>query len=655
MVPPVGSEPEPLSLEQVSLIREHLREVVVSPAFAGSKRAPDFLQLLVEHSLAGRKDALRERMIGAEMFGRPVDYDTANDAVVRVKASEIRRRLAQYYGEMEGIPAVRIDLPVGGYVPKFIWATAKTRSVAAGVNSSPASDSAIDSPAQTQPTEGEPIPLAPTHPSSPRFSHPPVLTVSAAGILLLLAAVFFSYRAGVAGAPDSHIRTIAILPLLNLSGDPSQDYLADGMTEELTAELGQAASLRVISRTSTTTYRGTKKTLPEIARELNVDDIVEGSIGREKSRIRITTQLIDAKSDQYLWAHTYDCDVKSVLDLQSEVAAAIAAQISSKLTPAEKQRLSHPRHANPEAVDLYLQGMQRTSSDDHKGAAALFQQAIAKDSNYAQAHAALSFAYWKLGDMGWMPYAEAFSEQRAEALKAIDLDDSRPEPHLEVGLAALSENWDFVTTEREFKRALQLNPNASAVHWAYAIYLERAGRLDQSVAEARLAAEIDPVSSFSHSSLAYTLYCSRQYTAALAEVEKGVSPRCRQFLLGLLYAEMGQYENAIQDFKELGDAPHALGHLGNVLARAGHPSEARETIAKLNRHITQTGIGRYEVGIVYAGLKEKDAAFKSLEQALSVRDKGMTFLLIDPCLDPLRSDPRFQRIVQRVGFPDTRP
>lgn len=642
MIPSVdpSAEPHKLSSEQVGMVRIHLREVLSSTAFAGGKRAQEFLQLVIDHGLAGQLDSLKERMIGAEMFGRSVDYDTANDAVVRVKATEVRRRLAQYYREAVPAPPVRIELPVGSYVPKFFWAPpTKSCSVAE-------SQEAIDS----QSPRVEPDPQA------SRISLRGWMLLLAT-ILLLLVAGFFGFKRFNSPLGNQQIRSIAILPLVNLSGDPSQEYFADGMTEELTAELGKVTPLRVISRTSTMTYKGTKKTVPEIARELHVDGIVEGSIGREGNRVRIITQLIDSRSDQHLWAHSYDRDMTSVLELQSDVAQAIADQIRIELTPQQQARLNRTQRVNAEAVEMYLQGMQRMNSGNPRSAIDFFRQAIEKDSSYAAAHAALASAYGWMGEAGWMSYSVAFSQQKAEALRAIELDDSRPEPHLDLGVAAVNQNWDWATQGKEFQRALQINPNAAVVHWANANYLNRIGRANEAIAEAKLALQLDPVSSRSYINTSFIYYYARQYDQAFAQIERAVAlhsdPGGTLFPLGIIYVEKGFYDQAIQEFQKLGNLPHALGHMGNAYARAGRAAEARLIIPRLKEHVDKTGVGRYEIALIYAGLKENDQAFAWLERGYQVRDKGLTYLLVDPCLDPLRSDPRFHSLLQRVGLPAT--
>ena len=639
-------KPDSHDLKRANSVRKALQEILASEAFKGGKRAQDFLQLIVDHALACRFDSLRERMLGAEMFGRPVGYDTANDAVVRVKATEVRKRLAQYHQNLTSPPKVRIDLPTGTYLPQFLFES-PAPTVQAPL---PATDTG---PATTAAAIG-PNEIPPASPAVHR-SHPLRLALLLAGCAVLAVVSYYALQRSRRSSAAQQIRSIAILPLQNLSGDPSQDYFADGMTEELTTELGQVNALRVISRTSTMTYKGTKKTLPEIASELHVDAIVEGSVEREDGHVRITTQLIDSNTDQHIWAHSYDRDMTSILELQSEVARAIADQIRIELTPAEQARLNRPQHIDPQAVELYLQGRHQEDIADPKGAFDYFQQAVAKDPNYAAAHTSLANVYGWMGEGGWIPYAEAFSRQKEEAVKAIALDDSSPEPHLELGAAAMDQNWDWPTQEKEIQRALDLNPNSAAVVEAYASYLMRIGKTGQAVAETQFSLQLDPVSSRSFLTAAFDSYFARRYDLALNQMQAAAAlehkPDESFFPLGVIYVEKGRYDEGIQEFQKIGDQPHALGHMGNAYARAGRPDQARDLLPKLMQHILKTGVGRYEIALVYSGLKDNDNAFAWLEKAYQAHDKGLTYLRVDPCLDPLRTDPRFRDLEKRVGLP----
>ncbi len=647
------SNREEFSPERLGLVRDHLKDVFASKAFAGSKRAQDFLQLIVEHALAGRLDNLRERMLGAEMFGRKIDYDTANDAVVRVKATEVRRKLAQYYHETTKPPLVRIELPSGSYVPKFHW------------QSPPKSLTDSHSGPHSRPPSGD-DPPAPTEPSAipapaVTFHQRRVLVGTLAGLATIAAIGYIGFKVWPRGSPAEH-HAIAVLPLQNLSGDPGQDYFADSMTEELTADLGQVSASRVISRTSTMTYKGTTKALPQIARELGVDTVVEGSVLRQGNQVRITAQLIDARTDHHLWARSYVRNLNDILTLQDEVARTIADQIRIAVTPEERARLTRPRIVDPQAQELYFQGTQASDTGNPRSAIGNFQKAIDKDPNYAQAYAALANNYEWMGQAGWMPYSEAFSKGKAAAIKAIALDEALPDGHVALAYAAMYLDWDWATEGTEFKRALELNPNSATVRWAYSSYLEHMGRLPEAISELQLALQLDPVSSRAFQNSAFVYYYARQYDQALSQMQRASAlqhePTELIYALAVIYVEKGMYEEAIQQFQKLGDQPHALGHMGNAYARMRREAEAREMISELQRHVQNTGVGRYEIALVYAGLGEKDEAFAWLEKSFAARDKGLTYLKIDPCLDPLRSDSRFQDLVRRVGLPpliQTRP
>jgi TolB-like protein/Tfp pilus assembly protein PilF len=633
--------------EQRAAVRDHLQNVLSSDAFKGGKRAQDFLQLVVEHTLAGRLDSLRERMLGAEMFGRPIDYDTGNDSVVRVKASEVRRRLAGYYQTLKTPTAVRIELPTGTYVPQFQWAPIEERS------NSPAPEEPANSQPDLDVIEGnQPPPAGPAATSG--FSlHSQELSLAV--VVSLVAAAIFGIYLWRNSPERSQIHSIAILPLANLSGDPNQEYFADGMTEELTRDMRHIASLRVISSTSASTFKGTKKPLGQIARELAVDGIVEGSIEREGDRVRITIQLYEAKSNQQVWAQPYVRDTNSALELQSDVARGIADQIQLKLSSPEEARLSRSLPIKPGAVDLYLRGLEQLNSGKPSGAIEILHKAVAQDPQYSAPHAALADCYDLMAERGEMANDEASSREKAEALKAIELDETNPEGHLELGQAALNQNWDWTTFQHELERAKELDPNSARLHWAYSSYFNSIGRQDEALAEAKIALQFDPASFRSHLNMAVLYLALQQFDQAASEAkqaeESGQGGPGPSIVPGIADVESGRYDEAIQAFKQIGDAPLALGRLGNAYARASRTAEARAIIPKLEGQIDRTGIGRYGIALIYAALNDRDHAFQWLDKAYQAHEYMMIFLKIDPALSPLRSDPRFGDLVHRVGFP----
>ncbi len=640
-------------------MHEHLDEVLDSVAFAGSRRAQEFLRLIVGHALGGETALLRERMIGAEMFGRPIGYDTGSDSVVRVKASEVRKKLAQYYREIGGKPIVRIELPSGSYVPLFIFdakqdepQTQETIAPKQPSTPVPVAELALtQEPAPSQPLETVETLSKPENTRSRRTRRMFGLGL---GLLLLVFGAFGIFAWRGASKPRPQIHSIAILPFENLSGSPDQDYFADGMTDELITDLGQVSALRVISRTSTMSLKGTKKLLPEIARELGVEGIVEGTLQREGDQVRITAKLIDARHDEVLWANTYTRDLTNALALEADLAQTIADKVNANVSPQTHTRMARMRPVNVEAQDLYLRGMQRLNADQCPEAKSYFEKAIEADPKSAQAHAALANCYGRLGENGTMAYDEAFSMQKMEASKAIAFDESLPEGHAELANAAMNLSWDWTTAAREFRRALELNPSSVVAHERYAIYLERVGRFEEAVEEVERGIALDPSSDRSYREAIFTYYFARRYDQALAlhnrALASGITRTEDNFFLGDLYAEKGMYAKSISAFKAGGDNAHWLGHLGNAYARAGDTIAARRVIAKLVNHVPRDSVGRYEIALVYAGLGDKQKAFAWLEESYKAHDEGLTNLKLDPCMDPLRSDPRFTDLMRRVGL-----
>jgi TolB-like protein len=653
--PPPLHESDILTSDQIAMVRAHLEKVLSSRTLAGSRRTQAFLRLIVAHALEGETDNLRERMIGAELFGRPVSYDTGNDSVVRVRASEVRRKLAQYYGnELREIePRVRIELPSGSYVPRFHFAEPHSPAI-----------------------ESTPLPSIPSRPLQPEVASPgatqeqpgeetgsrrrpsralPILVVSVAACVVLAVLGLIALQRWRSGSASSKgIHSIAVLPFENLSGSSSQDYFADGLTEELINDLGQVSTLRIISFTSSMSFKGTQKKLPEIAKDLSVEGIVEGGVLRDGNQVRISVQLIDARTDRPVWASTYVQDVTSVFAWQGEVAQSITEEISIKVTPQEQARLERRYPADAQAQDLYLHGLLLRNASDCKGAIGNFQQAIVRSPGYAQAHSALASCYGMLGESGQMPYQEAFGRQKAEARQAIALDNSLSEAHAELANTAMTLDWNWPAAAAEFREALDLNPSSATNHEKYAFYLVRTGHPQQAITEIEQSVDLDPVSASTFHAEGFIYYFAHQYEQALAVTRtvRGLNIDLPDwnFLLGAVYAAKNQYPEAIRAFLQSGNGPYALGHLGNAYARAGQTGEARKVVPMLEDDVRRDGVGRYEIALVYAGLGDKDQAFRWLEDAARAHDVGMVYLRIDPCLDPLRSDPHFADLLERTGL-----
>jgi TolB-like protein/Flp pilus assembly protein TadD len=471
------------------------------------------------------------------------------------------------------------------------------------------------------------------------------------------------WRAGGAvREPPPRIESLAVLPLANLSGDPRQDYFADGMTEELITTLGKLSALRVISRTSVMRYKKTEKTLPQIAKELNVDAIVEGSVLRAGDRVRITAQLIQASTDRHLWAESYDRNLRDVLSLQSEVSRAIASEIQAKVTPQEQARLASARLVNPGAYDLYLKGRYEWNKRSKEGlerGLEYFQRAIDLDPNYALAHSGVADSYIALGSWGLLPGVEAYPKAKAAALKAMQLDQDLAEPHASLARALEDYDWDWLGAEREHQRAIELNPNyATARHWhAYGLGLR--GRNKEALAEIELARSLDPLSTIINAEVALVLYWGRQYDGAIVEARKALELEPNSLpaheYLGEIYLMKGMYKDALAEFQicralDRTD-PGTSASLAMAYAAAGNREEALRILGRLKQQSKREYISPDSIALVYVWLGDKNEAFAWLQKALDDHDGLTVQLNVDPELDPLRGDPRFRASLRRMNFP----
>jgi TolB-like protein/Tfp pilus assembly protein PilF len=465
---------------------------------------------------------------------------------------------------------------------------------------------------------------------------------------------------GRATAP--RIESLAVLPLANLSGDPQQEYFADGMTEELITNLGKVGALRVISRTSVMQYKQTKKALPAIAQELNVDAVVEGSVLRSGNRVRITAQLIQAKAERHLWAESYERDLSDVLALQGEVAQAIANEIKIKVTPQEQVRFAHARPVSPEAHEAYLKGRYywnlRTEEGLKKGIE-YFQQAIEKDPGYALAYAGLADSYAVMSAWNLMAPKEGYPRAKAAAFKALEMDETLAEAHVSLGDARYVYDWDWAGAEKEYIRAIELNPGYATAHQWYAEYLSRMGRHNEAIAELKRARELDPLSLMSNAVGGFIFVCARRYDEAIAqcrrtlELNAGFYPA--HLNLGWAYEQKKLYDEAITEYqkaKALQEGnPYLAADLARGYAAAGKRTEALKIVSNLRELSKQKYVSPYKVAQIYTVLGDFHQASVWLEKAYDERSYDLTYAKVDPTFDPMRSDPRFQDLLRRMNFP----
>jgi len=480
-------------------------------------------------------------------------------------------------------------------------------------------------------------------------------------VVLLAIASILAWKFYAWNRPSPVIRSLAVLPLESLSSDASQDYFADGMTDELISDLGQISALRVISRTSVMAYKRARKPLPQIARELNVDAVVEGTVLRSGDQVRITAQLIEASSDKHIWSQSYQGELPDALALQSKVARAIADQIRINLNPREQAALKNVRVVNPQAYESFLKGRyfwNKRTTDGLKAALAYFDQAIEEDPKYAQAYSGLADTYALLGDWQYaaMTPNEALPKAKAAAIKALELDSALGEAHNSLAFCLDAFEWDFDSAGKEFLRAIELNPGYATAHHWYAWHLSVLGRYDEAIAEMRKAQNLDPLSLIINADLAELLLIAHLYDDSVRQSRKTIEMDSNFALahnqLGLAYLQKQMHEEAVAELQKAvrlsGSSPTCVANLASAYVVSGSKNEAAKLLSDLKTRAKPSYSYAPEIAVVYAALGDKDQAMNWLQKGYEGRFNPS--VLLRPGFDPLRSDPRFQELVRRIGL-----
>src|SRR5215471_8494987 len=476
--------------------------------------------------------------------------------------------------------------------------------------------------------------LQPPPEKPPRLRNRKRATVAVSLTILALGLGFLARRLAVrspaARTGPTRFESVAVLPLENLSKDPDQEYFADGMTDALITDLAKIHGLRVISRTSVMGYKGKREPAPQIARELHVDAIVEGTVMRSGDRVRITAQLIEAPEDHHLWADTYERDFRDILALQGDVAKAIAAEIRITLTPPEQTRLSNARPVDPAAHQAYLRGLyalhamtaepsETLKSQSVDKAIGYFQEALSHEPNNALAYAGLADAYSCLSTVYKAPL-EVMPKAKAAANKAIGIDDTLAEAHASLGYIALTFDWDWGRAEQEFHRALELDPSSSRAHAGYAQYLLFVGgRSDQSMQELQQAYALDPLLPQAHGDMAWFLFLARRYSEAIEAAHKVGHD---DHIVALSYAELGQSEQALAAADRAvasAQSPVTRSQVAAAYALAGRKDKARAMLAEVRAQARDRYVCGFNVACLYSVLGDKEQAFAWLEDAYSQR------------------------------------
>jgi serine/threonine-protein kinase len=620
-----GQDPEARASDTPSAeVVAELDRILASPAFANSERLSRFLKFVVGEALAGRREQIKEYAVGVEVFDRGTAFDPRTDPVVRTEARRLRSKLREYYETDDTRDGVKIDLPKGSYCPVFSGREA----------------------------------VEPVHvPSAPKRRRVG-LALIAISFALGLCLVYFAWRQTRRDVVVGRA-SIAVLPLENLSADPHQEYFADGMTEALITELAKLGTLRVISTTSAMQYKRKKGPLPKIAAELSVNYIVEGSVTKAGNRVRVRAQLIEAPADHHRWADDFDGDLGDILRLQSDVARAIARQIDIQLAqPAQAQptRLA----VRSEAYLAYLQGRYywyKRTPEGIRRSLEFFKQAVEHDPSSAQAYAGLADAYNLYGSYQLAAPQDVYPQARATDERALQLDEGLPEAHTALAAVLSDYYWDWEQAEKHFKRAIDLNPNYALAHQWYSGFLAyNRKRHADALTHAKLARSLDPLALIAHNNVGFVLYHARDFDGAIEQLRKtrdmDSSFPPTYIHLGLAWIQKRDYAQAIPALetalKLSGDDPQIAAALAYALAASGRTEDARALVRELEQRGARGGKVAMALATAYTGLGDMDRAFHWFENACEERTWLLATTLTEPLYDPLRSDPRFQRLLQRL-------
>lgn len=627
------------AIRSAASARAQLEKILASTTFHDAELLSRFLRYVVEHTLAGDGNQLKEYKLGTEVCGRSTSFDPRIDPVVRVSALRLRTKLNEYYDRYGQNDRVRIDVPKGAYVATFTPLTAAREKETVFASTA----------AETQPR---------AHPL------PPFLLWVLGALIVTSLASYINFRHRQPSPPAAQDKVmLAVLPFVNLSGDPHQEYLSDGLTEEFIAQLGNLnpEHLGVIARTSVVGYKNTGKHVDQIGRELGVQYVLEGSIRRSGSRARITAQLIQVKDQTHLWAESYDTSDRDLLNLESEIARTAAQEISTNLSQAPQMRPKQVAVIDPEAHELYLQGRffwNKRSTADLLKSIDYFQQALQKDPNYALAYAGIADAYMVLGANDQQDPKQSAAQARSAALKALALDPTLAQAHTTLSHIKFYSEWDYKGAEQEYRRALELNSGDASGHHFYAVMLMWTGKLNQAIAELTEAQVLDPLSAVNSSTLGLAYLYSGKSDLAFEEAHRALETApddaVPHVLLGFCHERQGNYEQAVTEMTRAVELSNrdaeTLGWLGWVLGRAGKRDQALKVIAELQNSSRKHYVSAHDLAIVYAGLQDREAALRYLQRSVDQHESDALTMKMEFAFEPFRSDPRFQQLLRRANL-----
>ncbi len=602
-------------------VRDQLQRLLASPAFADAPRLRSLLAFLVEQTICGHAEEIKESVIAVEVFGRAPDFDPRADSVVRVQVRNLRAKLRAYYDQDGRDDLVRFDLPSGSYVPVF--------------------------------EASLPTAVAETVVRPARFTWRRVGWAAAVLAVAVAIGVVMISRKGFSWPATR--RSVAVLPFLNLTGDAGKDYFVDGFVDELTTSLAQAKGLQVVARSSAFQFRGKSPDVRVAGRQLGVGAILEGSVSSAGGTVRVSAQLINVEDGFHVWSHTYAGSAEDVFTIRDQIARAVSGALDVS-SPARTTAAAY--RPDLEAYDLYLKGQyfkERVTLDDLGRSIQFFEQSVHRDPGFATAYAALADVYATVAYHQVVPEKESVAKAKAAAARALELDPALAEAHAVLAWIQCFYDWDWVRGEPGLRRALELNPNSARTHDWYSEALLLAGRFDQAIAESKRALALDPLSYRVSGNIAVILYCAHRYDQAIRQARQTleINPHYYQAntMLGTSLAEKRMYPEAAAALRAaLADYPRdpdTMAHLAAVEAAIGKRDEALRLTEELEHSEPKP---YYHLAFLYAASGDKKRAFDALNKAYAHRDGDMLSLNVDPAFDGLHGDPRFEVLWKKIGW-----
>ena len=606
-------------------VLDQVSRITASAQFAASERLSALLRYVVEQTLDGRTDGIKEYTIAVEVFGKPESFDPRLDTIVRVQASKVRAKLREYYAGGGARDAVLIDIPRGTYVPVF---------------------------------HSNDPPFKPVGPAPRRVNVRIVAALVFGAVILVWPLVRLVNMPAVV---QRRSPSIAVLPFVDMSPNKDQEYFCDGITEELINTLAKIDGLHVVARTSAFEFKGKALDVRKIGAQLNVQTVLEGGVRRDGDKLRITAQLYEVPNGYHLWSAAYERTANGVFAVQEEIARAVVSALKVKLSTTGK-RLSKQYTGDVEVHNLYLLGEyhlnRRPAQGELDSAVSFFEKAIAKDPSYAPAYAALAFANLQLVVWDHRPPRQVIPAAKDYVMKALAIDDDLGEAHATRAAIAAAYDYDSRTALNESQRALDLTPGASQAHLWRAVLLDASGRLEDAIVELETAADLDPLSIGIGSDLARLWIRHGEYARGMEQLQKMLgldsnSVRVLSYMADALQ-QNGMHAEAIAALEKARniapDYPRAMGLLGHAYAVAGNRSAALQVLDRLNKLVAQQYVPPVDIAVVYAGLGDKNQAFRWLEQAYGERYPLYLYFMVTHAFDPLRSDPRFATLMKKLGW-----